>query len=125
MLQEAIRRVFHLHQEQLHGTLAEYDALVLPTFYAGEGHPGVVIEAIVAGLPVIATRFRSLPELVEEGVNGVLVEPGDAGALAAAIGALAGDRDRLRRMAEANRARRSRFDVRTAVPHFLEAIDLP
>jgi glycosyltransferase involved in cell wall biosynthesis len=111
-----------LPQNELWSTLASYDALVLPTYYQGEGHPGVLIEAMAAGLPIITTRFRSIPDLVEDGVNGLLVPPGDAKSLAAAIRALAGDRDRLRRMAAASRARGPDFDVRSLLPRFLDLI---
>jgi len=113
-----------LPQQEIWSTLANYDVLVLPSFYQGEGHSGVLIEAMIAGLPVITTRFRSLPELVEDGVNGLLVPPGDSKALAAAMRALAGDRNRLRGMAEASRARGPRFDVRTALPRFLDMLHL-
>jgi glycosyltransferase involved in cell wall biosynthesis len=113
-----------LPQHELWSTLARYDALVFPSFYQGEGHAGVVIEAMVAGLPVVTTRFRSLPELVEDGVNGLLVPPGDAKALADALRMLAGDRDRLQRMAEASRSRAADFDVRNVLPQFLEMIQL-
>lgn len=71
--------------EELPSVLARHDALVFPTWYEGEGMPGAVIEAMQAGLPVIASRWRSLPELVEDGVNGLLVPPRDVAALAQAM----------------------------------------
>ncbi len=71
--------------------LAEHDALVFPTWYEGEGMPGAVIEAMQAGLPVIASDWRSLPELVVDGRNGLLVPPRDVGALADAMRKLEGD----------------------------------
>lgn len=69
--------------------LAEHDALVLPTYHEGEGLPGAIIEAFQHGLPVIATRWRSIPELVIPAVNGLLVEPRDARDLALAMQRLA------------------------------------
>jgi glycosyltransferase involved in cell wall biosynthesis len=71
--------------------LAEHDALVFPSYHDGEGLPGIVIEAMQAGLPVIATRFRALPEVVEDGVNGLLVTPRDVDALGAAMRRLSED----------------------------------
>ncbi len=71
--------------------LAEHDALLLPTTYQGEGLPGVVVEALQAGLPVVATRWRSLPELVEHEISGLLVEPGVPAQLDAAVRRLAED----------------------------------
>ena len=71
--------------------LAAHDALVFPTYHSGEGLPGIVVEALQAGLPVVATRFRALEELIEDGVNGLLVPAQDSVALAAALGRLSSD----------------------------------
>jgi glycosyltransferase involved in cell wall biosynthesis len=57
--------------------LSQHDVLVLPTYYGGEGYPGVIFEAFAAGLPVIATRWQSIPEIVTA-ENGILVEPRSA-----------------------------------------------
>ncbi len=73
--------------------LADHDALVFPTWYEGEGMPGAVIEAMQAGLPVIASNWRSLPELVIDGRNGLLVPPRDVDALSRAMLQLESDRD--------------------------------
>ena len=71
--------------------LGAHDALVLPTFWDGEGLPGVVVEAFQSGRPVVASRWRRIPELVRHGENGLLVEPGSAEALRAALRELAED----------------------------------
>lgn len=63
--------------------LRHIDLLVLATRY--EELPSVLIEAMAAGLPVIATRAGGIPALVDHDVNGLLVPPGDAAALAAVI----------------------------------------
>lgn len=59
--------------------------LILPTYYEGEGYPGVIIEAYRAGLPVITTNWKSIPEIVENGITGILIEPRSVRALVAAI----------------------------------------
>jgi hypothetical protein len=89
--------------------LAAHDALVFPSRHDGEGMPGVVIEALQSNLPVIATRWRALPELVEDGRNGLLVAPGDIGGLAAAIAGLANDPQLYARLAEGARETGERF----------------
>ncbi|WP_078392863.1 glycosyltransferase family 4 protein [Shouchella patagoniensis] len=54
-------------------TISQYDILLLPTTYAGEGYPGVILEAFFAGVPVISTKWKDIPELVSDGVNGMLI----------------------------------------------------
>ncbi len=53
--------------------LKEADLLLFPSHYEGEGIPGVVIEALQLAVPVIATRWRSIPEVIEDGEQGYLV----------------------------------------------------
>jgi colanic acid/amylovoran biosynthesis glycosyltransferase len=65
--------------------------------------PVVLMEAMAAGVPVIATRIAGIPELVEDGVTGYLTPPGDAATLAARITQLLGDTALRRQFAEAGR----------------------
>src|SRR3954463_104268 len=65
------------------GILGHLDVLVLPS--RQEPFGTVVAEAMAAGTPVVATRVDGLPELVDDGVTGALVEPGDTAALAVAV----------------------------------------
>jgi glycosyltransferase involved in cell wall biosynthesis len=64
--------------------LAKIDVFVLPSLF-GEGLPMVVLEAMAAGLPVVASRVEGLPEAVVHRETGLLVEPGSVSQLAAAI----------------------------------------
>jgi glycosyltransferase involved in cell wall biosynthesis len=70
-----------------------------------EGLPKTVIEAMAVGVAPIVTDTGGSAELVVDGESGLVVPPGDARALAAAIGTLAADRDRARAMGEAARRR--------------------
>ena len=78
------------------------DALVLPSY--AEGLPYALLEAMAAGVPVIATRVGAIPEVVVDGANGLLIEPRSAPALALAICKVARDRAMLARMSHASRA---------------------
>lgn len=73
-------------------TLRQYDAFILPTYHPGEGYPGAILEAFIAGLPVITTQWRAIPEIVDESV-GILVEPKNAKALCGAMQRLINDAD--------------------------------
>jgi len=69
--------------------LAGADVFVLPSLHEGLGI--AVIEAMAAGLPAVVSRVGGLPEIVVEGETGLLVPPGDAAALAAAVRRLASE----------------------------------
>jgi glycosyltransferase involved in cell wall biosynthesis len=75
-------------------TAAAYDVLLLPTFHVSEGYPAVVLEAYAAGIPVIATRWLSVPDIVEDGVTGILIPVKSPAAIREAVERLRSD-DRL------------------------------
>ena len=102
----AYRGPFPLDGE--HDVLSRYDVLLLPTTLATEGYPGVVFEAYGAGLPVICTRWRQLPEIVDE-TTGILVEPRSADALESAMRRLYDDPALFARLRHGVRARRGEF----------------
>ncbi len=91
-----------LDHDSIPGFLESLDIYVQPSLFEGFGVAAV--EAAAAGLPVIASRVNGLPGVVIDGVTGVLVPPGDAAALAAAIEDLVRDPEKRRRMGEAGRA---------------------
>jgi glycosyltransferase involved in cell wall biosynthesis len=79
------------------------DILAFPTFYYYETMGLVLLEAMQAGLPVVATRRASIPEIIEDGVNGCLVEEQNPGDLAEKILNLVNNPALRQRMGEANR----------------------
>ena len=73
--------------------------------FRSESLSQVAMEAMAVGTPVIASRVGGLPEVVSDRETGLLVEPGDVGALAAAMESLLLDRDAASRLASAGRRR--------------------
>jgi glycosyltransferase involved in cell wall biosynthesis len=102
--------------------IAMYDALVFPTYFIGEGHPGVIIEAMQAGVPVISTQHQAIPELISDSENGFLVPVHDSHALAEAMKRIALDRPLRKRMGAANYLRGQGFRADVVVPQMLEII---
>ena len=93
------------------------DVFVLPSLVASSGQmdgiPVALMEALAAGIPVVATRLSGIPELVRDGITGLLAEPGDPAALAGALRRLLADPRGARDRAHAGRELVEReFDVR-------------
>lgn len=69
--------------------LSQLDLFVLPSLF-GEGLPMVVLEAMAAGVPVVASRVEGVPEAIRDEIDGLLVAPGDRQALAEALARVVG-----------------------------------
>lgn len=88
-------------QDDVADALTRTDIFVLPSF--AEGVPVVLMEAMASRVPVIATRVAGVAELIEDGVSGALVNPGDAEGLARAIRRMADNHDGRTAMGDAGR----------------------
>jgi glycosyltransferase involved in cell wall biosynthesis len=98
--------------------IAASDVLVLAS--AVEGMPGSAIEAGMMGVPVAAYSLAGIPEVVDDGVTGLLAPPGDISALARRVIEILSDASRARAMGEAARRRcRSLFDITSVAPRYL------
>lgn len=106
---KGLSRVVHLlgHQTGLAGIMKAVDAFVLPSYR--EGTPRVISEAMAAGLPVIATRVDGIPEQVEDGTNGYLIEPRKVEPLVQALLRLFEDEKLRHRMGQASLKRVQAF----------------
>ena len=88
-------------QDEMAAYYAGADVFCLPSF--AEGVPVVLMEAMASGRAVVATRVAGVPELVEDGVSGLLVAPGNAEELAAALQRLASSPEERESMGLAGR----------------------
>jgi glycosyltransferase involved in cell wall biosynthesis len=84
-------------RQKLWPALGSLDVLVVPSLWY-EGSPAIIREAFAAGVPVIASRIGGLPEMVRDGVDGLLFPPGDAAKLHNVLRVLLDDPARLTRM---------------------------
>jgi len=116
----ARRVVFTGHREDLPRLLAALDVLV----HCSDAEPfgRVLIEGMAARRPVVAFGDGAVPEIVVHGETGLLVEPGDERALAAAMIELLSDRERARRLGAAGRARVEQFFTAAQTARSVEAV---
>lgn len=88
-LEDCVHLLGGKRQDVVTELMKEYDIFVLPSIIADngqmEGKPNALIEAMACGLPVVSTNISGIPELVEDGVTGLLVSPREERALADAI----------------------------------------
>lgn len=117
-----------LPQNRVSALLRQRPIFVLPSVIVRggwmEGIPVALMEAMAAGAPVIASRLSGIPELVEDGRTGLLVEPGDADALAAAISRLALDKELARRLGARGREKvAAEFELESCTRQLLKLID--
>lgn len=83
--------------DEVPSILSDADLVVLPTYYHGEGYPGIIIEAFQSGIPVVATNWKAIPEIVDDEINGLLVEPRNHQKLSKAILRFVNDSDFYRK----------------------------
>lgn len=89
-----------LSNNEILGALDKHDVLLLPTYHQGEGYPAVILEAFAAGVPVITTKWKAIPELVEDGKRGLLIPPSSPGDIAGALDLLNRDEQLYDSLAE-------------------------
>ena len=107
------------HVSDVRCLLAVSDVVALPTYYP-EGIPRSLIEGAAMGKAIVATAIPGAAEVVEDGVNGTLVPPRDASALAAAIEALLGNAEMRSEYGAAGRRKAEReFDERVVAERYV------
>lgn len=94
-------------RDDIPALLGDSRCLILPSKF--EGLPMTILEAMAAGLPVIATRVGGVPDVVEDGVTGLLAETGDERSLISAMEALYGNEELSQRMGSEARKRIGRY----------------
>ncbi len=107
-LEDVVRYAGPVSGDAKRGLLETSDFFLLPTRYFTEGQPVSIIEAMAYGCVVIATDYRAIPDLVVDGVTGVLVEPGRPARMADVIRWIVGDPRRYEAMSNAASERYAR-----------------
>src|SRR5256714_215118 len=106
-LNDAVQLAGKMTQDELIDLYRSASVFALPCQVASDGDrdgiPNVLLEAMAMELAVVSTSVSGIPEVIQDGINGLLVKPGDAAALATAIGCVADGPALRRRLGEAGR----------------------
>ncbi len=116
-VQSRVHFVGQVSEEKKFQYLANADIYVLSSLHEGFGI--VLQEAMQVGLPIIATNNGGQVDLIEDGVNGILVNSRDAGALAGAVGSLLHSENLREKMSAENRSRISQYSIDAVVDRYL------
>lgn len=102
--------------EQSYEILSGYHCMLFPTYWPSEGFPGTLIDAFIAGLPVIASDWNMNSEVITNYDNGLLIPPKDAPALAKAMKLIIDNPSLAERMAINARRKASNYDIEKVWP---------
>jgi phosphatidylinositol alpha-1,6-mannosyltransferase len=121
-LGETVTLLGDVSRERLAEEYVSADLFCLPSVQESLGI--VFLEAMAAGLPVVGCRAAAIPEVVQDGVTGVLAPPRDPAGLAAALEAMLADPERARAMGEAGRRAVAAYTPERVAAGLLEAVRL-
>ena len=97
----------------------DYNFLLLPSFYEGEGYPGIILESFSAGLPVLSTYWKAIPEIVNDNC-GILIQPKSVNELVKAIKQI--DTLKYNRLREGALNEFRKYDSEMVYPKIIEQI---
>ena len=121
--QDRVALLGHVPFARLAAEYRRADVFCLPSRQEGFGI--VFLEAMAAGLPIVAARAAAVPEVVADGECGLLVPPGDAEALSTALDRLIADAALRAQMGAAGRRKVQDYDAPKVALRFLEALGIP
>lgn len=98
------------------------DIFMLPSLY--EGLPHTILEAMIVGIPIVATNIGGIPEIIEDGKEGFLFEPGDSSGLEKLINRLAGERFTTLRLVNNAKEKIKQFNWDTLAEKIIRILDL-
>ncbi|OED98587.1 glycosyltransferase family 4 protein [Vibrio breoganii] len=107
----------------IYEVINKHDILVLPTFYEGEGYPGIIIEAMHCGKPIITTNWKNIPEVVDESCA-LIFNPQDVDSLYFHIKDVVENSDAYRGLCLGSKLRAREFDSKLMTNKFLDVCNI-
>ena len=108
--------------EKSYEILYGYDCFLFPTMWKGEGFPGVILDAYIAGLPVIASDWNMNTEIIEEGINGFIIAPNDVNELEGKMKFVMSQRDLLKNIRANNLKKAKEYHIDRVWPELFKHV---
>ncbi|MGB1232271.1 MAG: glycosyltransferase [Winogradskyella sp.] len=103
--------------------LSTYNAMLFPTFWKGEGYPGVLIDAFIVNMPIIASNWHHNKEIVKNKVNGLLIPAKDSNALKTAMETLILDSSVLKTLENGAKKSTAIYDIEQVLSPIINITD--
>lgn len=104
--------LLNLRDTSNYDELAKYDVMLFPTYWHGEGFPGIVIDAYISSLPIIASDWNLNKDVIEDGVTGWIIPTHDVDALTERMKFVIDHPEEVQRMSIVCRERAAQYDSR-------------
>lgn len=105
------RGLLDLSSKEGYQELRNNDVFLFPTYYFNEGFPGAIVDAFIAGLPIVATRWHLNTEIVEDGKTGFIIDPQNEEALYKIMNEILDNPEILRDLANNSREESYKYDI--------------
>lgn len=115
--------VFKGTKEETYAELSQYDVLLFPTMWKTEGVPGILVEAKIAGLAVVASNESYNAELVKHGIEGIILQSNTGDSIAEVLLTLDDDRERLMALKKGSRNSASEYFIEDYVPELVNVLE--
>lgn len=109
--------------ENAYAILSSFDIMLFPTYWKGEGFPGVLIDAFIAGLPVIASDWNLNNEIIQNEINGLLIPVKDYESLGMAMKRLIEDKELYIKLSTNAHLSAERFHIDRIWPQICEILE--
>ena len=107
--------LLNLRDTKNYDELARYDVMLFPTYWHGEGFPGIVIDAYIASLPIIASDWNLNKDVIEDGVTGWIIPSHDTEALIERMKYAIDHPEEVKKMSDVCRGRAAQYDSRVVL----------
>lgn len=104
--------LLNLRDTMNYDELAQYDVMLFPTYWHGEGFPGIVIDAYIASLPIIASDWNLNKDVIEDGISGWIIPSHDTEALVERMKYVIDHPEEVKKMSVVCRERAAQYDSR-------------